>query len=149
LLVLALASLTPNLRAGQNNRLAVVVAKGSQVSALSLHEVKRLYLGERVSVRGSKLVPLAQQPRSADRVAFERAALGMTPEQVDRYWIDRRIRGHRGPPKSIDSPELLQRVVAHIRGAVGYVRADHVRSDVKVVRVNGKLPSDAGYALTY
>jgi hypothetical protein len=32
-----------------------------------------------------------------------------------------------------------------MEGAVAYVRADEVRPGVKVVRVDGKLPTDPGY----
>lgn len=130
--------------------LAVIVANDSPVNGLTSHELKRLYLGEGVSDgRGTKLIPLSQSPRSPDRIGFDRTALGMTPEEVTRYWIERKIRGKSGPPKSIDSPELLQRVVTRLDGALGYVRSGDTRSDIKTVKIDGKLPGDPGYALVY
>lgn len=150
-IMLALVSLAPVSRAGPSPvRLAVVVAKSSKISDLSIYDVKRLYQGETVSRPGAgKFVPLAQPSSSQDRVGFDKAVLGMSPEQVARYWVDRRIRGHAGPPKSIESPALLQRVVARVDGAVGYVRTSHVQGDVKVLRIDGKLPEDAGYSIEY
>jgi hypothetical protein len=151
LVMLALVSLAPTSRAGQRPiRLAVIVAKSSQLSGLSIHDIKRLYQGETVSSpAGGKLVPLAQPSSSPDRVGFDQAVLGMSPDEVARYWVDRRIRGHAGPPKSIESPALLQRVIARVNGAIGYVRTSQVQGDVKVLRIDGKLPEDGGYPIEY
>jgi hypothetical protein len=41
----------------------------------------------------------------------------------------------------------MQRVVARLDGAIGYVRADAVSSEVKVLRIDGKLPSDKDYPI--
>ena len=71
----------------------------------------------------------------------------MTPEVVARYWIDRKIRGDSGPPKPIESADLLQRVVTRLDGAIGYVSATAVRPDVKVIQIDGKGPNDSGYPL--
>jgi hypothetical protein len=73
----------------------------------------------------------------------------MNPEEVTRYWIDRKIRGQSGPPKSIDSPDLLQRVVARLAGAIGYVNAGEMRSEVQAVRIDGRLPGESGYPVIY
>lgn len=129
--------------------LAVIVAADSPVRELALHELRRLYLGDPVTTAGQKLVPLSQASRSPSRVGFDRAVLGMSPEEVTRYWIDRKIRGQSGPPKSIDSPDLLQRVVARLPGGLGYVRSTDVRSEVKALRIDGKLPGEPGYPVVY
>lgn len=130
--------------------LALVVAKNSPVSEMSLHEVKRLYLGDAISgPNGKKLIPLTQAPASPDRGGFERVVLGMSPDAIARYWIDRKIRGQSGPPKAVGSVDALQRLVGNVEGTVGYVRLDQVRADVKVLRVDGKSPGDIGYRLEY
>jgi hypothetical protein len=130
--------------------LAIVVAANSPLSDLALHELRRLYMGDTVTDSdGRKVVPLSQAPRSPARVGFDQTVLNMSPEEVTRYWIDRKLRGQTGPPKSVDSAELLQRVVARLPGALGYVRSTEVRAEVKVVRIDGKLPTDGGYRVTY
>ena len=133
--------------AGGTGRLAVVVAKDFPLDNLSFGDLKRLYMGDPVDARGRRLIPLALQNRSPERVQFDRAVLGMSPEAAARYWVDRRIRGESGPPKAIDSPQILLRVVDKLDGALGYVRADSVSSAVKVLRIDGKAPSDPGYRL--
>ena len=126
--------------------LAIVVAKNSPLDALSLYELKHLYLGDYVNgPDGKRLIPLNRAPGSPERVAFDAAALGMTPDQDTAYWIDRRIRGQTGSPRAIAQGDLAQRIVVHLEGGVTYVRLDEVRPDVKVLRVESKLPTDPGY----
>jgi hypothetical protein len=130
--------------------LAVVVAKNSPLSEMSFHELKRLYLGDAVSgPNGRKLIPLAQHAGSKDRLGFDRSVLGMSAEAVARYWIDRKIRGQPGAPKAVDSVDVLKRVVGNVEGSVGYLRADQVRGDVKVLRIDGKSPGEVGYRVEY
>jgi hypothetical protein len=128
--------------------LAVVVGKQATFDALSLPELKRLFMGESVvGPQGQKLIPLNRDSKSAERVGFDRTVLGMSPEAVARYWIDRKIRGQSSAPKAIEPAAVLQRVVAKLGGAIAYVRSKEVSPDVKIVRIDGKRPGDAGYPI--
>ena len=130
-------------------RLAVVVAKDSPISEISIYDLKRLYKGETINVAGKRLVPLNLAPLSKERVGFDQAVLGMNPENVTRYWIDRKIRGQSGPPKTVDGADLLQRVVGRLDGAVGYVKVSDLRPEVKAIRIDGRGPKDSGYPVEY
>ena len=131
-------------------KLAVVTQKASPLERLSARELKRLYLGEHVAgPDGQKLVPLNQAARSPDRVGFERVVLGMSEDEASRFWIDRKIRGQPGPPKAVPSPELLRRAVASLAGTITYLRASDVGPDLKIVKIDDKGPTDAGYSLQY
>ncbi len=130
-------------------RLAVVVSKDSPINDISFYELKRLYLGERINLGGKRLVPLNLSPPTRERVGFDKTVLNMSPEAIARYWIDRKIRGESGPPKTIEPADLLQRVVARLDGAVGYAPVNEVRSELKVIRVDGKAPGDSGYPLEF
>lgn len=128
--------------------IAIVVAKSSPLTNLSLYQLKHLYLGELLTdPDGKRLIPLNQPVQSYDRSAFDANVLGMSPDQQASYWIDRRIRGLSGSPRTVDSGDLAQRIVARLDGAVAYLPISAVRPDVKVVRVEGKLPGDPGYRL--
>ena len=146
LTLVATASASPAVGAGESKiRLALVVSKDSPISEISFFDLKRLYKGEPINVAGKRLVPLNLAPMSDDRVHFDQAVLGMNPENVSRYWIDRKIRGQSGPPKSLEAADLVQRVVMRLDGGIGYVKASDVKGDVKVLRVDGKGPKDSGY----
>lgn len=126
--------------------LAVVVAKNSPVNELTLYQLKHLYLGDYVNgADGKRLIPLNHAPGSPDRIAFDASVLGMSPDQEMAYWIDRRIRGQSGSPRAIAQADLAPRIVGHLDGGIAYVRLDKVRPDVKVVRIDSRLPTDPGY----
>jgi len=133
---------------GVKTALAIVVAKNFPVDNLSFSDLKRLYMGDPVNAQGKRMIPLALPNRSPERAAFDEVVLGMTPDVVARYWVDRKIRGESGPPKAIDSPQILLRVVDKLDGSLGYVRADMIPSNVKVLRIDGKQPTDSGYRLS-
>jgi hypothetical protein len=126
--------------------LAVVAAKQSPLEGLSLNQLKRLYLGDAIQgPGGEKLLALNRDPKSAERIGFDRSVLGMSPEAVARYWIDRKIRGQSGAPRAVDPGPVVERVVARLPGALAYVRAKEVGAEVKVLRIDGKKPGEPGY----
>lgn len=148
--LVATSGVTTRVGAGEaKTRLAIVVAKNSPVSDISFYELKRLYLGEHISASGKRLLPLNLTPNSRERGAFDKTVLNMSPEAIARYWVDRKIRGDSGPPKTIEPLDLLQRVVARLDGAVGYAPVNEIRPELKALRIDGKSPSDSGYPLEF
>lgn len=131
-----------------DEQLAMVVAQSSPLKELSLYELKRLYLGSPVlDPAGERIIPFNQMPRAPDRVRFETRVLGMTPDEVARYWIDRKIRGQGGAPKAVGPADLLQRVVSRLTHSVAYVRADQVADGMRVISIDGRVPGDTAYRL--
>jgi hypothetical protein len=129
--------------------LVVVVARNSPIEHLSRFELKKLYMGANLQAPGGERVLAFHQMYSApDRVAFEHSVLGMAPDELARYWIDRKIRGESGAPHVVGSPELLQRVVSRLSYSVGYVRLDQVGPELRVLPIDGILPGSAGYPVT-
>lgn len=149
LAVSSLGAMTRVVNADERTRLVVVVAKTSPVNELSLAELRRMYMGEPLDSGGQRLIPFNHGPSLKERIAFDKLVLGMSPQEVSRYWVDRRIRGQSGSPKAIDPADVHQRVVVKLPGAVGYVRIDELRDDVKIVRIDGKAPNDRDYPLEF
>src|SRR5512147_1465848 len=146
LMISAFTMATPSNSLGAGaGAFAVVVAKSFPVDGISLGDLKRLYMGNPVQAGGKNLVPLTYPKAAPERVAFDEAVLGMSADEAGRYWIDRKIRGQSGPPKAVDSAGAILKVVAKVEGAIGFVKAGAVTPDVKVLRVDGKLPSEGGY----
>ena len=129
--------------------LAIVVSKESPILTLTEYELKKLYLGTNISgPTGTRIIPFNQAPSSPDRVLFESRVLGMTPDEVARYWIDRKIRGQGVPPKVVSPADLLQKVVSRLEHSVAYVRVGQVSGDVRVIAIDGHLPGDGSYGLS-
>jgi len=147
----ALALLMPRpVRANNDVVLAVIVAPESKLTNISVADLRRVFQSERLTdPDGSKLIPLNHPPKTVDRVGFDQVVLGMDPETVGRFWIDRKIRGGSGPPRTVESLATLRRVVEKLPGALGYLRPAQLSSEVRAVRVDGKLPEDPGYPVRY
>jgi len=150
----ALLLLLPNTertaRASNRIVLAVVVAKSSAVQDLSLLELKRIFTTAGDSdPSGQRFVPFNHPPHTTDRVAFDKIVLELSADEVSQFWIERKIRGMPGPPRSVDSLSLLLRLIARLPGAIGYARPSQLAGDVRAIRINGKLPNDATYPLTF
>ncbi len=136
--------------AGQRVRLAVVVAANTDLVDVSLADLRRVFAGAGMNDNSGKpLIPLNHAPRSGARAGFDRIVLGLNPEEVGRFWIDRKIRGLAGPPRSLDSIPLLLRLVQRFPGAISYARSPLPLEGLRVLRVNGKRPQDPGYALEF
>lgn len=129
--------------------LAIVVAKDSAVRGLSFYDLKRAFLGESTTAGGARLIPLNFPPASRERVAFDKNVLGMSPEEAARYWIDRKIRGLSGSPRAVTPSDVLLKVVSKLSGSITYVEHHAVGQDLRVVPVDGKLPTDPGYPVTF
>ncbi len=137
-------------RAGNDVALAIIVAPGSKLTNISVADLRRVFQSERLTdPEGNRLIALNHPPKTPDRVGFDTVVLGMDPEGVGRFWIDRKIRGGSGPPRTVESLATLRRVVEKLPGAIGYIRPAQLSGEVRAVRVDGKLPEDSGYPVRY
>ena len=125
----------------------VVVAKGSKVTTVSRSELKRLFSGDTLVVNGDRLAPFNYPAGTPERIAFDRVILGMSPEEVGRFWVDRKIRGESQAPRSLPSALHVTKIVAKFPSAISYVPADQITADLVPVAIDGVLPSMAGYPI--
>lgn len=121
--LLLFASLGANsLHAGSEITLEVIVNAASPVKELSAYEIEALFT--RTQSRwsdGTAVIPLSFPMNSEARVLFDRVALRLNPDEVGRFWLDRRIRGLGLPPRQVPAAALMSQVVANLSGAVGYL----------------------------
>ncbi len=141
--------LTQRHAAADGVRLWLITAKSNGLSDLSLADLRSAYRGKKVSAGGVKLIPFNHPVGTPDRVAFDRIVLGMSPEEIGRFWVDQRIRGGEAPPRTIDSVNLLVRVVGALPGALAYVREGFSSPELKVLSLEGRKPEDPHYPLVY
>ncbi len=127
--------------ASAHGALGVIVHNKSWNRAFTGNELHAIFTTRLKEVDGKRVVPFNLAPRSEPRTAFDRAVLHMSPDEVARYWIDRRVRGGASPPKQVPSAKVMLAVVAQLAGAIGYVPEDLVDDRVTVVArvVGGKL----------
>ena len=128
---------------------AIVVHPQVAVDDLSLDELKSIFLAERQHwqdrSRITLLVRAAMAPER-DRVLSE--IYGMSEDRYRRYWIAKMFRSEvASGPKTVFSTEMLRDLVTVIPGSIGFVPVSEVGPDLKVIRIDGKLPGDEGYPL--
>jgi hypothetical protein len=73
----------------------------------------------------------------------------MGPDEVKKYWIDRRIRGQGNPPKSAPSVDVMVKIVANFPAAIGYVPVAALTPALKPVAIDGKVYTDRRYLLAH
>jgi ABC-type phosphate transport system substrate-binding protein len=128
---------------------AVIVNPKNNVDNLSMAELAKIFRGERQYWRTDlPVLLLLRAPGSYEREVALRSIFRMTESQYKQYWISRIMRAEAtSPPAELYSSGMTKEGVSSISGAIGCISASDVKQGVKVVRVNGRLPGEAGYPL--
>jgi hypothetical protein len=127
--------------------LIVVVAAASTVKDISMGELRRAFLGEAVTVGGKRLIPINHPLATPARDQFDKIVLGLKPDEVGRFWVDRSIRAQSPPPKTVQSPELAVRIAMSLPGAITYTTPDNLNDKLRAVTIDGKAVGQSGYPL--
>ena len=144
------ALFAPSALAQQPARLVIIVAPNSPLLDLDVSTLARLFGGDPVTdPSGRSLIPFNHPPRTPDRMLFDQKVLGLDADQVAKYWVDRKIRGQPGPPRTATSLRMLVGVVSKLPGAIGYIRSEYLSSEVRALRIAGKSPEVSGYPLIF
>lgn len=129
--------------------LAIVVHAGVPVSGLSFAELRRIFLGEQQYWPDrSKVTLLVRAPTAYERSLVLDRIYKMDEDRFRQYWIGKMFRAEvAAGPKIVYSSEMAINLVSAIRGSITFVPLSAVTPDVKVLRIDGKLPSEPGYPL--
>jgi len=129
--------------------LAIVVGKNSTLDNVTLAELVKLLREEKSkSSDGVKFIVLAREAGSAERSAALKEIYQMTEAEYQKYFLQATFVGAvQAAPKVVSGAAATRQFVAGNSGAIGYVRGSDVDDSVKVVKVDGKSPGDAGYGL--
>lgn len=133
----------------QRGAVAIVVNPSTAVNDLSLLELRNVFLGERQFWSdGSRIVLLVRAPVAYERDVVLNKIYRMDESQYRQYWIAKVFRAEiSSGPKIVYSNDMTRQLVTALAGAVGFIAASDVSPEMKVVRINGKLPGDADYPL--
>jgi len=112
----------------------VVANKAFGAASVSREELRPVYQTTKSQwADGTKAEPINLAEDSPIRQGFDAAVLGLDPDRVARFWVDRKIRGGERPPRKVTSASAVLRAVAGDKGTIGYVSAADVNNTVKVV----------------
>ncbi len=126
--------------------MAVVVAAGSKLSDVPLADLTKLCKGvQKTWPDGKSFTLVIKDPESPEMHVAVQKLFGAGPGEIKA--VIAKLNESRLMVKIVDTEEDLLRTVETTPGAVGIVDVYSINSSVKVLRVDGKLPFDLGYAL--
>jgi ABC-type phosphate transport system substrate-binding protein len=133
----------------ESEALAIVVNRSNPLSEISLADLRRVYRGQRSRWSNGRRVTLVMRdPGTPEREAILQTLYGIDEDEYRRGFFQAVFTGQaNGAPKILATPNGVLRFVFNVPGAIGYVRASEVDSSVKMLRVDGHLPGEAGYRL--
>lgn len=135
--------------ATDSSPIAIVVHKDMGVDNLSLSELRSVFLADQQFWPDrTRITLLVRAPQSDERDFVLNRIYRMSEAEFRQYWIAKMFRAEvpRGPKIVFSSETALDLVVA-IPGSISFIRANEVTGDVKVVRIDGLLPTDPDYPL--
>jgi len=147
LVVSALPVHAPSARAA-GKPLLVIVASSLRITDISTSTLRRVFQGLPTDFEaGKRFVPINHPIGSPTRVQFDRAVLGLEPEQVGAFWVERRIRDESRPPRTVPTAELALRVAASLPGAITYSAPELLNASVRALAVDGRSATHQEYPL--
>jgi ABC-type phosphate transport system substrate-binding protein len=124
----------PSRAGGTNETLLVIAHKAVSVAKVSRDELRPIFQTKTNTwPDGSAARPFNLPDSSSSRQGFDAAVLGLDPDRVARYWIDRKIRGGERPPAIAPTAAVMLKIVSKTPGAIGYIEAGAVDQTVKIV----------------
>jgi phosphate transport system substrate-binding protein len=128
---------------------AIVVHPENPESSLSAEEVGRILRQEQRRFKGGGSIYLVfQSSGSPAREVVLRRVLRMNDLELKQFWLGKLYRGEIASfPRVVDSDVAVRRLVGQATRALGFMDAAAVDGSVKVLRIDGRLPGQAGYLL--
>jgi ABC-type phosphate transport system substrate-binding protein len=144
---LAKSQINPMVKASED--IAVVVNAANVYDNLSIEDLRKILLGERRFWKGNMQVSLVLRQQGArERDHVLAVLLKMTDADFERHWQAKIFRGEAtGPPLAVPSNGMASEYVVDTPGAISFVIGKNLRPDLKVLRIDGKLPGEPGYPL--
>ena len=129
--------------------LAIVVNKSSSLSDLSSAELAKYFKAEKTKAPdGSKVLIVMQEGGRPEREAALQNIYKMSDGEYNKYFLQATFTGAvASAPKALGNGRAVLAFVAASPNALGYLKGDETDDTVKVLKIDGKVPGDAGYAL--
>lgn len=110
--------------------LTVIVSKKTALPALTLSQVRDIFLQKRRSIGDQKMIPVNVLGQNEARGVFEAKVLGMDRNRLNAYWVKQHFQGIT-PPLTQPSFESVKSFVENVEGAIGYIPSSMVDERVK------------------
>ena len=129
--------------------IAVAVRPDVPVENVTFAELRKLLLGDRQFWSSNlRVTLLVRAPGARERDVVLKTVYQMSEAQFRQYWIAKVFRAEAAAgPRVVYSSEMAAELTAAIPGAMAFFEAGQVPKNLRVLKVNGKLPGDKDYPL--
>jgi len=129
--------------------IAVVVHPSVELDDLTFAEFRKIILGDRQFWTGGKRITLiVRAPVADERTVLLKRVYKMSEAQYRQYWVAKVFRAEiASGPRVVLSNEEAVDLVGVIDGAIAIVGSEDVPEGLKVLKIDGLLPGEAGYPL--
>ena len=146
--LLAAALLLCSAVAARAAELAVVVSPQNPVAELSVRELREVLLMERQHWRGGlRIYLLLPESGTPEKDLLLRRGLQMNEDQLRRHYLGKLYGGDIPAFPGTAASGAARRVVAHAPNALAVIDSSAVDATVKIIRIDGRRPGEAGYLL--
>lgn len=129
------------------NTLAVVVNKSNPLNDLTVADLRRILLGERMYWKGSrKIIVLLPTVGTPERQTALRV-VSMDESNYKQHWQDKASGGEGGVAPTASTSGFAVNVVADSEDAIAVVPLADVKGSVKILRIDGSAPGDQAYPI--
>lgn len=131
--------------------LVVIVNPGNPVESLTFEGLVKIFKKEkRHWPHGGEIYLLMHEAGSKEQGMILQMIYGMDALALKKLWLTKMYAGEISYfPKTVSSNESVREFVKKVPTAIGIIGETYVDADVKILRIDGKLPGEKGYRLTY
>lgn len=128
---------------------AIAVHPNVKATNVSFDELQRIFKAEQQFwPDGSRITLLMRAPVAMERNVVLNRIYRMSEDQFRQFWIAKMFRADvAAGPKIVYSTQSARDLVVAIPGAITFLPADAVTPGMRVLRIDGLLPTDARYPL--
>jgi hypothetical protein len=144
---LAVLSLCGSALWGQNGDVAVIVNPKNPLGIVTMTALRKLFAGETRTWPGGTPVKLIVRAPGAHEREVVLRLLRFSEDEYARYWTTQAYRGEGVEPVAVFSNGIQKEAVLSIPGAIAMMDARDLKPGLKVLKIEGKLPGEAGYPL--
>lgn len=128
---------------------AVIVNKENGLSEVSFRDLVKIFRQEKQYWEGGKKIYLTLlEAGSPEKTIVLKKIYRMDEEELKKFWLGKLYTQEVASfPKTLGSGEAVKRFVGQVPNALGVIDASSADDRVKVLRIDGKLPGEGGYAL--
>lgn len=118
---------------GRAGELLVISSPQVPDNAISIKQLADIYMLKKTFWPGKvQVVPVNREALSLEREKFSEAVFNLPPQELAEYWNKLRFQG-KHPPLVQTSDQAVLGFVRNVPGAIGYINANQLTPDVKVL----------------